>query len=212
MEARTEKSELTRAAIVDAALELAADNGLDAVSINDVAQKLGMSKSGVFSRVGSREALQLAVLQEYADRVTREVFVPGMREPRGLPRLDAFLRNWQAFIQRSAQGCGCLFVSGAFEFDDRPDSPLKEAIREGTLRLRAALRRTIIQAADEGQLQAGTDPEQLVFEIHSLMIGVMHDLRFLREPRAASRIATAYHRLIDSYRAAGTAQTAGQRH
>jgi AcrR family transcriptional regulator len=203
MEARTEKSELTRAAIVDAALELAADNGLDTLAINDVAQKLGMSKSGVFSRVGSREALQLAVLQEYADRVTREVFVPAMREPRGLPRLDGFMRNWQAFIQRSPTGCGCLYVSGAFEFDDRPDSPLKESIREGTLRLRAALRRTIIQAADEGQLKTDTDPEQLVFEIHSLMIGVMHDLRFLREPRAAQRIATAYHRLIDSYRAAG---------
>ncbi|MFM2399120.1 MAG: hypothetical protein RL341_1277 [Pseudomonadota bacterium] len=200
MQTRTEKSELTLAAIVDTALELAADNGLDSLSIGDVAQRLGMSKSGVFSRVGSREALQRAVLDEYAQRITREVFVPALRLPRGLPRLEAFLSNWVAMQQRARAGSGCLFIAGAFEFDDRFDSPLREAVTDGITRLRASLRRSVIQAQAEGHLRTDAEPEQIVFELYSLMTGLMHDLRLLREPRATERMRIAFARVIDGYR------------
>jgi AcrR family transcriptional regulator len=200
METRTEKAEMTLAAIVDTALEMAADTGLDAISIGDVAQRLAMSKSGVFSRVGSREALQRAVLDEYASRITNEVFVPAMREPRGLPRVQAAFGNWIAFQQRAKAGSGCLFMAGAFEFDDRPDSPLREIILEGITRLRSALRRAVIQAQDYGHLRRDVEPEQIVFEIYGLMAGLMHDVRFMRDPRAVERAQHAFDRLIDSHR------------
>jgi AcrR family transcriptional regulator len=204
MEARTEKSGLTLAAIVDTALELAADNGLDAITIGDVAQRLAMSKSGVFSRVGSREALQRAVLDEYAARITNEVFVPAMRQPRGLPRLQAAFNNWIDFQQRAKRGSGCLFMAGAFEFDDRMDSPLREVIFEGISRLRAALRRSVLQAQEHAHLRADVEPEQIVFEVYGLMAGLMHDVRFMRDPRAVERSLAAFNRLVDSYRPAAT--------
>ena len=71
MDAKTQKSELTRAAIVGAAMTLALAEGLEAITLQAVASRLGLSKSGVFSRVGSREALQKAVIEEYG--IPREV-------------------------------------------------------------------------------------------------------------------------------------------
>lgn len=56
--------------------------------------------------------------------------------------------------------------------------------------------RTVGQAQEEGHLRPDTDPEQLVFEVYNLMIGLMHDARFLRDPRARKRVQAAYERLI----------------
>ena len=72
------KSELTFAAIVDAALDMAAAQGMESLTLGEVAKRLGISKSGVFSRVGSREALLHAVLQEYDRRFLGAVFAPAM--------------------------------------------------------------------------------------------------------------------------------------
>ncbi|MFQ6688497.1 TetR/AcrR family transcriptional regulator, partial [Bordetella pertussis] len=73
------KSELTFAAIVDAALDMAAAQGMESLTLGEVAKRLGISKSGVFSRVGSREALLHAVLQEYDRRFLGAVFAPRKR-------------------------------------------------------------------------------------------------------------------------------------
>ena len=94
VEAKTQRSGLTLAAILDTALEMAAADGLESLTIGEVAKRLGLSKSGVFSRIGSREALQKAVIEEYDRRFLQDVFVPAMREPRGLPRLNAIMRLW----------------------------------------------------------------------------------------------------------------------
>ena len=74
MEAKTERSELTQTAIVDMALEMAALEGLESLSIGEIAKRLNLSKSGVFSRVGSREALQMAVIEEFGRRFLADVF------------------------------------------------------------------------------------------------------------------------------------------
>ena len=88
------RSELTLAAIVDTALDMAAAEGLESLTIGEVAKRLNLSKSGVFSRVGSREALQTAVLEEYDRRFVQDVFTPAMREARGLPRLNMLMSRW----------------------------------------------------------------------------------------------------------------------
>ena len=52
---------------------------------------------------------------------------------------------------------------------------------------------------EAGHLQAGTDAEQLVMEISSIAMGLLHDTRFLRDPRAAERAQASWQRLIKSY-------------
>jgi AcrR family transcriptional regulator len=197
VETKTHRSGLTLTAILDAAIEMAAAEGLESLTIGEVAKRLGLSKSGVFSRVGSREALQMAVIEEYDRRFLQDVFVPAMREPRGLPRLNAIMRLW---LQRARQveiRQGCIYCAGSFEFDDR-DGPLREKLLEGVLGWRNALKRTVIQAIDEGHLRPDIDADQLVFEMDGLFIALMRDARFLRDPRAADRAWIAYERLIRS--------------
>lgn len=197
-EAKSQRSELTRAAIIDTALDMASSDGLESLSIGEVAKRLGMSKSGVFSRIGSREALQHAVLEEYDRRFLQDVFVPAMREPKGLPRLNAIMRLWLARAREVEIRQGCLYCSGAFEYDDR-EGPLRDLLLQGHVRWRAALRRTIIQAMEAGHLKPDVDAEQLVFELDGLFVALMRDARFLRDPRAADRAWATYQRLISTY-------------
>jgi AcrR family transcriptional regulator len=198
MDARTQKSELTRAAIVGAALDLAAAEGLEAISLQVVADRIGLSKSGVFSRVGSREALQKAVIEEFGRRFLAEVFVPAMLAPKGLPRLNDIVRRWFIRMRDVEVRTGCLYTAGAFELDDR-EGELRDHLLGEVTRWRAALRRTVAQAVDAGHLKPDTDPEQLVGEISSLAIGLIHDARFLRDPRAAERAQASWERLVRSY-------------
>jgi AcrR family transcriptional regulator len=199
MDTRTAKSELTLTAIVDAALDMAAAGGLESISLGEVAKRLGISKSGVFSRVGSREALQEAVLDEFDSRFVAEVFTPAMALPRGLPRLNAMVKAWIDRSSRTDAFTGCFYMSGAFEYDDL-DGPMRERVQCNVVRMRAMLCRTVKQALDAGHLRPDTDPEQLAFEIYSLMIGLMHDARFLRDPKAPGRAHSSYERLTSTYR------------
>ena len=198
MDARTQKSELTRAAIVGAALDLAAAEGLESISLQVVADRIGLSKSGVFSRVGSREALQIAVVEEFGRRFIADVFVPAMQQPKGLPRLNEIVRRWILRTRDVEAQQGCIFTAGAFELDDR-EGPLRDFLLAEVTRWRAALRRTVQQAIEAGHLKPDTDPEQLVGEVYSLAMGLLHDIRFLRDPRAAERAQRTWERLVKTY-------------
>ncbi|MES2244399.1 MAG: TetR/AcrR family transcriptional regulator [Pseudomonadota bacterium] len=199
MDAKTQKSEMTRAAIVGAALDLASAEGLEAITLQAVADRLGLSKSGVFSRIGSREALQKAVIDEFGRRFLADVFVPAVQQPKGLPRLDAIVQRWIVRTRDVEAHTGCVYSAGAFELDDR-EGPLRDHLHGEITRWRAALRRTIVQAVESGDLRSDTDPEQLVAEIYALMLGLIHDTRFLRDPRAAERAQASWQRLARSYR------------
>ena len=198
MDARTQKSEMTRAAIVGAALDLASAEGLEAITLQAVADRLGLSKSGVFSRIGSREALQKAVIDEFGRRFLVDVFVPAVQRPKGLPRLDAIVQRWIVRTRDVEAHTGCVYSAGAFELDDR-EGPLRDHLHGEITRWRAALRRTVLQAVETGDLRSDTAPEQLVAEIYALMLGLIHDTRFLRDPRAAERAQASWQRLVRSY-------------
>ncbi|MDP1742834.1 MAG: TetR family transcriptional regulator [Polaromonas sp.] len=199
MDAKTQKSEMTRAAIVGAALDLASADGLEAITLQAVADKLGLSKSGVFSRIGSREALQKAVIEEFGRRFIAEVFVPAMQLPKGLPRLDAIVQRWIVRMRDVEVKSGCIYTAGAFELDDRAGE-LRDTLLQEVTRWRAALRRTALQAIEVGHLSADTDAEQLVAEISALAMGLLHDARFLRDQRAAERAQSSWLRLMKSYK------------
>jgi AcrR family transcriptional regulator len=110
--------------------------GLEGLSIGALAEVTQMSKSGVFAHFGSREELQISVIREYHARFEEEVFFPAMREPRGLPRLRALFERWVRRVSVELDS-GCIYISGAVEFDDRPGpvrDALAEMVRPGTRR------------------------------------------------------------------------------
>jgi AcrR family transcriptional regulator len=200
MDAKTQKSEMTRTAIVGAGIDMALTDGLEAITLQSVADRIGMSKSGVFSRIGSREALQKSVIEEFGRRFLADVFVPAMQQPKGLPRLDCIVQRWIVRMRDVEAKSGCLFSAGAFELDDR-EGELRDTLHGEITRWRAALRRTVLQAVEAGHLKPDTDAEQLVGEIYNLSLGLVHDARFLRDPRAAERAQTSWARLLKSYQA-----------
>ena len=63
-----------------------------------------------------------------------------------------------------------------------------------------ALLRCVKQAIDCGDLQADTDPQQLVYEMYGLILALHHDARFLRIPGSLERAGVGFERLIVSYR------------
>lgn len=192
------KGEQTRAAILDAALDLASRDGLEGLTIGNLAERMQMSKSGVFAHFGSREDLQVEVVREYQRRFENEVFFPSLREPRGLPRLRAMLKRWtEKRIQEVTTGC--IYISGAVEYDDRPDSPVRAQLVFTVSAWRAALLRAISQAMQEKHLRPDTDPNLMLFELYSFTLGLHHDARFLHMAEAASLTWAALEKTIVSY-------------
>jgi AcrR family transcriptional regulator len=196
----------TRAAILDAALGLATQTGLEGLSIGAIAELTGMSKSGVFAHFGSREELQISVVREYHARFEAEVFTPALSEPRGLPRLRALCDRWLRRVSVEIDS-GCIYISGAVEFDDRP-GPVRDALVAMVRAWQSALERAISLAIEAGHLRADTDPEQLLFDIHGLILALHHDARFLRSPGAARRARAAFERVLSHYTARAAANPA----
>jgi AcrR family transcriptional regulator len=195
------KGRQTRAAIVDAALALASHIGLEGLSIGALAEVTGMSKSGVFAHFGSREELQISVVREYHAKFEDEVFRPSMTAARGLPRLRALFDRWLKRVSVEIDS-GCIYISGAVEFDDRP-GPVRDALVDMVNTWQQALERSIAAAVAEGHLRADTDARQLLFEIHGLILALHHDARFLRHAGAEERARAGFERVLAYWTAPG---------
>ena len=199
MTVKLAKSEQTLQSIIHAALRIAVVEGLAAVTLGEVAKRMNISKSGVFARVGSLEALQTKVLAEYGRIFAENVFLPTLSEPRGLPRLNAIMRLWIGRGTGENAMAGGLHTTAAFDLDHL-ESGLRDQLLEWVMTWRGQLKRTITICIEEGHLRPDTDPTQLTFEINSLMIGFLHDARFVRDPQVHERATAAYQRLISTYR------------
>jgi AcrR family transcriptional regulator len=196
------KGEMTRAAIVEAAMGIAARDGLEGLTIGTLADQMQMSKSGVFAHFGSREDLQLAVLKQYVQRFVDDVLRPAVRKPRGLPRLEAILDRWVAFLAKEIS-LGCIMIAGAVEYDDRP-GPQRDEMVSIITGWKADLLKAIRQSVQEGHLARGTDAQQMVFEIYGLMLAMHQDARLLRSVDSAKRARAGLRRLLDDARTRDT--------
>lgn len=191
------KGQQTKAAIVDKALRMAAQVGLEGLSIGALAEAMGMSKSGVFAHFGSREELQISVVHAYYARFEASVFQPAMQAPRGLPRLRALFEHWMRYTSAELDS-GCIFISGAVEFDDRP-GPVHDALIEAVTAWQGAMERAVAQAVQAGHLAAGADERQITFEIHALILALHYDARFLHRPGSMERALRGFDNILARY-------------
>jgi hypothetical protein len=109
------------------------------------------------------------------------------------------MEHWMQKCRDEALRGACLYTAGAFEFDDLV-VPLRDRLEQGIMKWRASLRKTVLQAMEEGHLRPDTDPEQLVYEMYSMIVGLLHDLRFLRDENVPKRTQRAFNRLISTYK------------
>lgn len=195
------KGDITRQAILDHATTLATTVGLDGLSIGQLAADLRLSKSGLFAHFQSKEALQLAVVETASDRFTERVVRPGLKAPRGEPRVRALMELWFRWVLTSNNHGGCFFVAASTELDDRHGA-VRDAVvqrqRDWIDMLATALRVAVL----EGHLRPDTDPEQVAFELWGVALSYHHYARLLGAPDAEQRARAAVERLIVAARRA----------
>jgi AcrR family transcriptional regulator len=194
------KGEQTRAAILDEALKIGSRLGLEGLTIGSLADATGMSKSGLFAHFGSREDLQLAVLDHAAQRYGEVVFVPVLKIERGLPRLRALFERWLDWTIESGLPGGCIMISTAIEYDDRP-GPIRDAAIANQHRGNAITQKAVRLAIEEGHLSPGTEPEQISFEMLGLVLASHNHRRLLGDKETRKRALTAFEELISRHAA-----------
>jgi AcrR family transcriptional regulator len=194
----TSKGSATRDMIVERAYMIAASAGLEGLSIGPLADAVGMSKSGVFAHFGSREDLQLAVLDLAAQRFGEHTLVPALKAGRGLPRLRAILAHWFEWIGQDRGGC--LLLTAVGEYDDRP-GPLRDRVLDHHRRWRRELERAIGLAIVSSELRADIDTEQFAFELNAIALAVQHDLAITDIDTATRYGQRMFERLLSLYRA-----------
>jgi AcrR family transcriptional regulator len=171
--------ERTRSAILRAAASLATVDGLEGLSIGNLAAAIGMSKSGLYAHFGSKQELQLATVQEAGRIFADEVVQPALAAPAGLAQLVAVCEAFFDHLQRRTFPGGCFFAGAALEMGTRP-GPVKESVAAFQAGFVDLLRGFAATAIDQNELPASEDPDQLAFELNGIILAadtnfVLHD-------------------------------------
>lgn len=192
------KGEQTRALILSAAVDIASQHGLGGLTIGDLATRLGMSKSGLFAHFGSKEELQLAVIEEAARRFSDTVVRPALAAPRGLARCRALFDAWLQWSERQTWRGGCLLAAAAFEFDDQP-GPVRDALAQQQRDWMIFMSKAVQMAVEQGELQPSTDTRLVAFELLGIVLAYYHGKRLLDDDLALDRARAAFGRMLGSY-------------
>lgn len=177
-----------REAILERAVEVASEEGLEGLTIGRLSTELGLSKSGLFGHFGSKEELQLATVDAAAAVFVREVIEPALAEPEGAPRLSAYLDRYVGYLEREVFSGGCFFAAASVEFDGRP-GPVRDKLRDG-------YRALLEELARQARIAGVADPEQLAFEAHALVQGANARYQLLDNTDAFARARRALERLV----------------
>lgn len=177
----------TRRAILRHAARVGSAEGLEAVSLQRLAGDLGISKSGLFAHFGSKEELHLATIDAAAEIFVDEVFRPALKEPRGLGRVWALCNSWLSYIERGVFPGGCFFWAVAEEFDSRKPGPVRDSVLEKKAYWLYSLQRAVREAQEAGEIDPRADPEQLGWELFSLLGGASSGFVGGDGPRALER-------------------------
>jgi AcrR family transcriptional regulator len=161
----------TRQAILVHAARVGSAEGLEAVSLQRLADDLGISKSGLFAHFGSKEELHLATIEAAAKIFTDEVIRPALQVPRGAGRVWALCNSWLSYVEGGVFPGGCFFWAVAEEFDSRKPGPVRDSVLAKKNYWSYSIQRAVREAQAAGEIEAGVDPEQLAWELDSLLGG-----------------------------------------
>jgi AcrR family transcriptional regulator len=165
---RRADGERSRAAILDAATQLATVAGLDGLSIGRLADHIGMSKSGLYAHFGSKEELQLAAVDTAVEIFADAVIRPAREVEGAFARLEALCERYLAYLEKPVFPGGCFFASAEAELDTHP-GPVREKLVEVMGTWLGLLERRVRQAQEAGEIDSSEDPALLAFELDAFM-------------------------------------------
>jgi AcrR family transcriptional regulator len=193
------KGDETRERILRRALAMVSKEGLDGLSIGHLANEVGMSKSGLFAHFGSKEELQLGVLDTAVETFFSSVIAPALRAPRGIPRLEDFFDRWVTWERSPELPGGCPFIAMAHELDDHPGA-LRDRLVAYQRDWIDALATAARIAVDEEQFQSDLDTAQFAYDFYSIILSYHYFSRLMRDANAENQARTAFRRLLDQAR------------
>jgi len=187
VDGRVARGDRTRAAVLDRAVALATADGLDGLSLGQLALALGVSKSGLFAHWRSKEELQLATVERAREQWLEHVIRPALQAPRGVRRLLALHDHRLRFYEGGTLPGGCFFANAEFEFNARP-GVVRDRLAEAFAEWMGLIERLAREAVEAGELRADTDTRQLAYEIESFGLTAVMQARLL-SPDTAYRFA-----------------------
>jgi AcrR family transcriptional regulator len=182
---RRSDGERSRAAILDAATQLATVEGLDGLSIGRLAEHIGMSKSGLYAHFGSKEELQLAMVGAAQEIFFREVIEPA-RQTKGIARVQALADAFLSYIERHVFPGGCFFRAAQAEFATQP-GPVQERVREAHAWWLGYLEWQVQRAQEMGEIEETEDPAQIAFELYAMLETADAVFQLNNDPQALER-------------------------
>lgn len=188
------KGDATRARIIEAAARQAAIRGLAAVSLNDVAEDVGLSKSGLFKHFTSKDDMHIAVVETVLDRFRDFVRTPAQALPPGRPRLEAIFDNWLRWGENEWADSGCPVNQLSIEFDDQP-GPVRDLLRARLGTFRDAVLAEF-QALRDPPL-AKAEAQAAYFQMKSFIFGHSDARRMMGDTDAGRTARSAFQALLD---------------
>ncbi|NOH30300.1 TetR/AcrR family transcriptional regulator [Vibrio mediterranei] len=157
------KGKLTKEHILNQAFGIASREGLESLTIGELAKQCQMSKSGLFAHFNSKVNLQVAVV-EYADATFQTRVIAPVREHQHelvIDKLKHLIDNWMCWNQ-SFQG-SCMFIDA---WRDNRQDELQVSLRKAIYRWISYLTIQIEKAVETGELKKDLDVKQAAFELY----------------------------------------------
>lgn len=187
------KGERTKLRILEEAARQAAARGLAAVSLADVAEAVGLSKSGLFKHFESKEAMQREIVALVGDRFYAFVWAATEHLPPGRPRLEAAFQRWRSWGDQEWSVSGCPMNAFIAELDDQP-GPLRDLLHEKLMAFRsagiAAMRAVREPPLSESEAQAA------YFQMRSYLLGYADAQRMMGDAGARDAAQQAFSALL----------------
>jgi len=184
------KGQETKSAILDEAVGIASEVGFAGLTIGQLAERTGMSKSGLFAHFGSKEELQLATIDAASAMFGELVIEPAAAEAAGVPRLRAYIELFLDHVQEGVFPGGCFFISAMSELDTHP-GPVRDGAMAFSQHWLTLLAEQVAAAQAAGELDPAADPPQIAFELHAYM--VLGNMQFVAasDPAALASVRRA---------------------
>jgi AcrR family transcriptional regulator len=177
------------------AVSLATIDGLEGLSIGNLAGALDMSKSGVYAHFGSKQELQLATVDEAEQIFQAEVIEPALAAEAGLAQLVAVCDAFFDYLLRRTFPGGCFFAGAVLEMGTRP-GPVKERIAAFQGGFTALIRQLVVAALERHELSADEDPDALTFELNGIILAANSSFVLREDPAALDMARSVVRRRL----------------
>jgi AcrR family transcriptional regulator len=194
----------SRAAVLERSVQLASRDGLEGITIGDLATDLGVHKSSVFALFGSKLELQLATLAAARTMLVELVVSPVLSRQEGLPRLRAIGEAWCDYLTSDVFVGGCFLCAASAEMDGRP-GPVRDAVVAVMRDWIALLRANLEAAVSRGELRADIDLNAMAFRLNALGMAANWQRQLLHDPSGVEHARVAWRAELDTHRPSGGA-------